>query len=208
MEQINNYIEHLHDVGYIEGLMAGWGQEGTLAAIESMLERHDEEEVYNALTFLRDAVIVAKQDELLVTLEASSCWKTLTDMLYCDNHFIRMHVVYTIGKLSQNAHSTHLASAFEHYLDKDPILLNSLLFELQWLEEPIDGLAQQMLESPYVSVQLVAMKYEDKLSLDRDLPQYPIDFFFVELGFSSKLRAEDKVDYTIEEMEAYVQEHL
>jgi hypothetical protein len=59
--------------------------------------------------------------------------KTLEELLFCQNYFIRTQVIYTLGKTCSYGSKYSLMRAFDRYRDLDPLILDRLICEMRWL---------------------------------------------------------------------------
>jgi hypothetical protein len=87
--------------------------------------------------FLRDTVIMGRHNLNCVPFcnlyPDSAIVTTLEELLFSDNHFTRVGVVYTLGKTCSYGSGAALSRACERYQDSDPLLLDRLICEMNWL---------------------------------------------------------------------------
>lgn len=99
--------------------------------------------------FLRDAIICGYRDDACQQFRNdylnSTIVSTLEELVFTNNHFIRSHAVYTLGKTCSYGSKNVLVSAFDRFIDTDPLLLNRLINEMGWLGvENMDNYLERM----------------------------------------------------------------
>jgi hypothetical protein len=125
----------IHEETPVDSIIADHGLDVVLQEIESLLGTKDSEAIVHVLGFVRDAGLFNHpfHGEFRARLNSSSIWSTFRSLLLSPDFSVRRNVIYTIGKLTYRERSALLAEAFPFYLEKDPINLPGLLFELVWL---------------------------------------------------------------------------
>ncbi len=87
--------------------------------------------------FMRDIVMMGRHNLNCVPFcdnyPDSAIVTTLEELLFSDNHFTRVGVIYTLGKTCSYGSGAALSRAFELYRDSDPLILDRLIGEMNWL---------------------------------------------------------------------------
>ncbi len=130
---VRDYIDHLEDGAYVRELFASEGVGGVSRVLVAMLRSGDAHEANAAFLFIRDVVNYAMVPVFTAYLPRCGIFDALRANLYAPDYAIRRGSIYTIGKIGPRANARLLAEAFPIYLQRDPLLLPGLLFELFWL---------------------------------------------------------------------------
>lgn len=134
---ILDYIGGLEDFTYLEAALSPYDAPQLVEGIVSLLRDPDQDVVWQACAFICDLILVApKRGRWLAFREsfvASPIVPTLEDLLLANNHFIRDHAIYTLGKTYSTGSVPALHQVFRSLRDRDPISLPNLIFELKWL---------------------------------------------------------------------------
>jgi HEAT repeat protein len=120
--------------------------------INELLNSTDTEIVSSACLLIRDLVLYSNQylkgEILSQKYEESSILKTLEQLLFSQNCWIRKAAVYTLGKTCSYNSIPALNEAFITFRDSDPLLLPRLMGEMGWLRaENFWELLDSMMES-------------------------------------------------------------
>jgi hypothetical protein len=149
IERILNYnfgTDELDEVGEMTSA------DELFAVLNQLLGSSKEEEIIDALGFIRDFMIMSVSPERKVIRDRypeSSLVKTIENLLFAPNHSVRNGAIYTLGKTCSYSSVDIITEAFYHFRDVDPILLPKLLGELGWLQgETWEKCSLSMLESP------------------------------------------------------------
>jgi hypothetical protein len=148
-EKILNYnfeTDELDEVGEMASA------DELFAVLNQLLESGTEEQIINALGFIRDFMIMSvspERKDIRDRYPESSLVKTIENLLFSPNHYVRNGAIYTLGKTCSYSSVNTITEAFYHFRDSDPILLPKLLGELGWLRgETWEECSLSMLESP------------------------------------------------------------
>ncbi|MCY1064494.1 hypothetical protein OV090_06965 [Nannocystis sp. RBIL2] len=137
IEAIARYIDHLEDRAWIEQLVEGHGVPQVLRGISELVVDGAPGPAHNALTLARDLGMRGIVDPDLTSRVRAEMpallFPSLQRGLQATAYSVRAGVVYTIGKLSFDDQAQLLRDAFEQFLDRDPLLLPRIFFELHWL---------------------------------------------------------------------------
>jgi hypothetical protein len=105
--------------------------------INELLQSTDSEIVNSTCWLIRDLVLFSNQHSDCKTFaknyEISSILKTIEQLLFSQNHFIRGAAVYTLGKTCSYGSVSALNQAFRTFRDTDPLMLPRLMGEMGWL---------------------------------------------------------------------------
>ncbi|MDC0723662.1 hypothetical protein [Nannocystis bainbridge] len=108
-----------------------------LRGISELVEHGAPGPAHNALTLARDLGVHGIVDRDLTSQVRAEMptllFPALQRGLRATAYAVRAGVVYTIGKLSFDDQAQLLRDAFEQSLDRDPLLLPRIVFELHWL---------------------------------------------------------------------------
>lgn len=92
---------------------------------------------YDAFSLLKELAIGFSSKEhpaVYAPIVADSCLKEKArEWLYAKPRHRRGAVVFVLGKLSDEQYLPVLEEAFEHWKDRDPFMMEGLIFELGWL---------------------------------------------------------------------------
>jgi hypothetical protein len=87
--------------------------------------------------FLRDTMLIGRHSNDCTAFREyfsdSTIVKTLEKLLFSDNYFTQLEVIYTLGKTCSYKSKYALRWAFALFRDSNPLLLDRLLCEMQWL---------------------------------------------------------------------------
>ncbi len=141
----------------------------------------------------------------------------------------RRNVIYLLGKLSDERGLALLQTAFDHWADRDPIIMSQLLYELDWLgDASIADKTRRLAEHPRRSFQLAAIEALHNLALDDDVNSQELlskmaassnphvrraatdDAFNMDLLISDAAAAQcqgDQDQLTIDAFEAFLEKH-
>lgn len=137
IEAIAQYIDHLEDRAWLERLVEGHGVPQVLRGISELVVDGAPGPAHNALTLARDLGIRGIVDPDMTSRVRAEMpallFPSLQRGLQATAYTVRAGVVYTIGKLSFDDQAQLLRDAFERSLDRDPLLLPRIVFELHWL---------------------------------------------------------------------------
>jgi hypothetical protein len=122
--------------------------------INELLNSTDTEIVSSTCLLIRDLVLYSNQylkgETLSQKYEASSILKTIEQLLFSQNRWIRKAAVYTLGKTFSYSSIPALSKAFRTFRDSDPLLLPRLMGEMGWLRaENFWELLDAMMESSF-----------------------------------------------------------
>jgi hypothetical protein len=138
--RILGYRDHLEDRQYLADLSAAADGPRLNDAIISLLRSADAGAVANTCLFIRDVVLLEDTGEHYSTFRNSypdsQIVGSLEELVRAPEYTIRRQAVYTIGKTGGGSSSLPiLHEAFRFFLERDPLLLPRLAFEIFWLEE-------------------------------------------------------------------------
>lgn len=122
--------------------------------INELLQSNEDEIVSSTCGFIRDLVLFSNQhldcETFAKNYETSSILKTVEQLLFSQNYFIRRAAVYTLGKTCSYGSVPVLNQAFKTFRDSDPLLLPRLMGEMGWLgAEDFWQLLESMMDSPF-----------------------------------------------------------
>lgn len=154
-DKICNYLDHIQDNEYIQGIFQEADAKTIIAIVISIVNEENYDTAHEVLSFLRDAAInwPPKPEEITNDVrkyigESPNLINCLADKITSENYWIRSSAVYTIGKLSFEQHAKYLLDVFPIYLEKDPLLLPKLTFEINWLKpETLESLVDKIIAS-------------------------------------------------------------
>ncbi len=132
--KILQYLDYSGDSEYIALIVTAPDAVDTLI---KLLKSNNHEIVGYTCFFIRDFVLsISESDtckQLWETKLESAIIPELEYLVLADNHFIRKHIIYTLGKICSYNSVPVLLHAFSELRDRDPILLPRLVGELFWL---------------------------------------------------------------------------
>lgn len=131
--RIRAYLDHLEDGAYARAIVALADVPTITDLLTEMVRHGDAKEVGDALLVVRDVVNYGMLPEFMAYLPASGLFPILADGVYDDRLAVRDACIYTLGKLTFRENAPILAGAFPWYVERDPLLLPSLIGELVWL---------------------------------------------------------------------------
>ena len=136
---IADYIDHLGDPGYFATVISSTGEQGLIDALARIIRSDDDERVNQACLFIRDLILIAPKHGVGLAFRdryyASPIIDELERALIADNHFIRKHAIYTLGKTGSTRSITEMYRAFDLLSERDPVILPRLVGEIWWLEQ-------------------------------------------------------------------------
>jgi hypothetical protein len=132
-QQICNFL--VHEETPVDSILSGHTMEEVFGGIDSILAGSEPEAIIHTLGFVRDAALYRHpfHEAFQAHLGASTIWDRLQELLSAPNFGVRRNAIYTIGKLTHRNRAYLLIEAFPFFLERDPINLPRLLFELVWL---------------------------------------------------------------------------
>jgi hypothetical protein len=138
-EAILNYIDYLEDPAYFASLLGASETHDLIDALINLLRSGDHERVGSTCLFIRDLILIAPKHNLGIPFRdaysASPLVPELERLVLADNHFIRRHAIYTLGKTGSTGSVPALHHAFHVLWESDPLLLPSLVTEIWGLED-------------------------------------------------------------------------
>ena len=151
--RILHCLNYLQDIDYVAQIVNSTSQAKLCNIINELLQSQDSETVGLTCLFIRDLVISGSRhpdcDKFVQDYSKSSIIKTLENLLFSQNHFIRCQAVYTLGKTDSYSSIFALNQAFHVFRDTDPILLPRLIGEMGWLgTDRFWSLLDSMIDSP------------------------------------------------------------
>jgi hypothetical protein len=157
--------------------------------INELLKSTDTEIVSSTCLLIRDLVLYSNQylkgGTLSQKYETSSVLKTVEQLLFSQNLWIRQAAVYTLGKTCSYGSIPALSKAFRTFRDSDPLLLPRLMGEMGWLgAENFWELLDSMMESQVFITRWAVVKL---------LPEFLEDAQSENELFSEKLRCLEKL---------------
>jgi hypothetical protein len=134
---ILHYLDYLQSVDYLAAIVKSVSSVELDNIINELLQSENDETVSSTCLFIRDLVLFGSHnpdcEKFCQGYSESSIVKTLEQLLFSPNHFIRKEVVYTLGKTCSYSSLPMLNQAFSRLRDIDPILLPRLIGEMGWL---------------------------------------------------------------------------
>jgi HEAT repeat protein len=151
--KIIQYFDRCQDTDYLADIVNSTSISDLCQIIDTLLRSSDHQTVDKTCLFIRDLATVGSQHpdcvEFLKEYKTSSIVKTLEQLLFLPNHFVRKQSIYTLGKTGSDGSINVLNQAFFQFRDTDPILLPRLIAEMRWLgSENIWELLDSMISSP------------------------------------------------------------
>lgn len=136
--RILRYVDDgFEDSDYMTAIVTALPLPQIFDLICGMLRSTDDESSNMTGLFLRDTILMGHQNPGCVPfLDAypdSSIVKTLEELLFSNNYFTRIAVIYTLGKTCSYGSKDVLSQAFELFRETDPLLLDRLISEMGWL---------------------------------------------------------------------------
>jgi hypothetical protein len=125
----------IHEETPVDSILANHALDVVFREIESLLVTETPDVIARVLTFVCDAGLYYHPFRIAFRthLDSSCIWEIFRQLLRAPNCFVRGNVIYTIGKLTCRERSYLLSEAFPFFLEKEPINLARLMFELGWL---------------------------------------------------------------------------
>ncbi len=168
-DKICNYLDHLHDSEYMQDIFKNNDAKTVVDTVISIV--NDDNDITavtagEALSFLRDAAVDWPNKPKKITNDIRKYIEESPNLINClagkttsENYWIRSAAVYTIGKLYFQQHTKYLLDVFPIYLEKDPILLTKLIFEINWLQPGTsESLIDKIIASPNYLVRWSALQ--------------------------------------------------
>jgi len=143
--QFTNYVSHLEDIGFIESILSSQPLDTLFAQISAILVNfQDSEPIHNTFVFIRDVCLIAPHHlpsakQFHDNIRDSIVRDALEKCLQASDSAIRSEAAYTLGKIGSTQSLSALWTGLWHAAEHDPLALDSLIFEIGWLE----GIAQQ-----------------------------------------------------------------
>ena len=131
--QVRAYIDHLEDAEYCRAVFALADLPTICTVLVKMLQSGERSAINDALLFMCDVVNYRMLAEFTRYLPQSIIVPALRDLLYASDQNVRHNAIHTIGKMGPRQHARMLAEAFPQYLERYPLELPDLLYELFWL---------------------------------------------------------------------------
>jgi len=139
--QILLYRDHIDDWDYVDSVLQAAGNTQNLFdALIEILQTGDWD-CLEATSFILDLCLFAPKrlgQEFVKMLDASTVIEALRKNVFAANHFVRGDSVYTLGKLINRESANTLVEAFYQFKERDPLMLDGLLFEIRWLKQSTD----------------------------------------------------------------------
>jgi hypothetical protein len=135
-DQILRYFDYAgcaDDEAVARAVFDEHGLAATVAAAVELAGSGTTSDVSHALLFVRDVTLDDWMPGFSEALPTSGLFDVLRANLYAPNRLIRHNSVYTFGKLCFQENARLLEEALPFYLERDPLELDGLLFELFWL---------------------------------------------------------------------------
>jgi hypothetical protein len=116
--------------------------------------------------FLRDAILFGSHNQkchqFIANYPQSSIVKALEKLIFSDNYSIQYQAIYALGKTCSHSSKYVLRQAFDLYRDSDPLLLDRLIFEMEWLGvEDVENCIEQMADSASYLTRWAAVEHID-----------------------------------------------
>lgn len=138
-EQILHYYDRIDDEAVATAVFEEHGLAATLSAAVELAACGVTWDVVKALTFVQDVALYQWVPGFYEALPSSGLFDVLRANLYAQNRTIRHNSVYLLGKLCFEENARWLHDALPFYLERDPLELDGLLFELFWLSRSARG---------------------------------------------------------------------
>lgn len=138
-EQILHYYDRIEDEEYARAVFEEHGLDATLAAAVELAACGATQPVYKSFTFIQDVALYRWVPGFYEALPTSGLFEVLRANIYAPNRSIRHNSVYLFGKLCFEENARWLDEALPFYLERDPLELDGLLFELFWLSREACG---------------------------------------------------------------------
>lgn len=138
-EQIRNFL--MHEDMPVDEIIGSHSMEEVCVEVIAILLSGEPEPISHALVFLRDTATYQHRfsEAFHQHLQSSPIWETLRQLLRAPNTNVRHNAINTIGKLGHRERVSLLEDAFPYFLERDPINLPGLMFELGWLRSNHHG---------------------------------------------------------------------
>ncbi|MBW4622835.1 MAG: hypothetical protein KME17_26185 [Cyanosarcina radialis HA8281-LM2] len=135
--RILQYLDRLQDIDYLAAIVNSVSLAELNNIIDELLRSENDEIVSLTCLFIRDLVLLGSRhsdcDRFVQSYSKSSIVKTLEQLIFSNNYFIRIQAVYTLGKTNTYSSVSVLNQAFNELRDSNPILLPRLMGEMGWL---------------------------------------------------------------------------
>ena len=139
-QQLTHYLDHLMDHAWLVGFVKEYGLSRILYASATVLSEGKPDEITGVLLFVRDLGqnINRWADDIIDDVRESLpevVLPAIRPLLHSPSHFTRRDAIHTLGKLSYRKEAKSLRDAFPQFLERDPLGLADLMFELRWLQD-------------------------------------------------------------------------
>jgi hypothetical protein len=131
---VSGYRDHIgNDAQYLGSVFRLADVQKIAAVLVAMLRSGDRDQALDAEHFAVQSVIRGVAPEFSAYLPQSGLFGALRDLLYAPDRSVRHNAVYAIGKMSYSQYVPLLLEALPTYLERYPLELPGLIFELIWL---------------------------------------------------------------------------
>jgi hypothetical protein len=175
------------------------------ALICNMLLSDDYQTFSMTELFLRDAILFGvrnqKCHQFIADYPQSSIVKALEKLIFSDNYSIQHQAIYALGKTCSDSSKYVLRGAFDLYRDSHPLLLDRLIFEMQWLGvEDLENCIEQMADSSCYLTRWAAVEHIDRYE-DAIFPDW-VEILRLDEREFIRVEAEYKCQQIIESIQA------
>jgi hypothetical protein len=212
-ENIAQYSDHLQDFAFIDSLLKSTERQVVYDTVADLLRSGQRGLTWTINMFVLDVMLLAPAEIAQPFREGfytSKIVDALNDNVFARPHIVRCNAVYTIGKVGLKSSTDVLIKAFEYYLEKDPLLLPALLFELRWLgdEQQWNHIERMMRSTSYLTRWATLSSYlfaNFSIPQNKDEARYSElqQHYLERLKLDSDNRIRDEADYKVSEYRFY-----
>jgi hypothetical protein len=135
---IEQYPRHLgNETAYLRDGFEGVDVSAVVAILLEMLRSGDRDRTWHAVDFINQVVIRHVSPEFTAALPRLGVYRTLRDLLYVPDKNVRHNAIYALGKTTHYPNARYLVGALPTYIERYPLELDGLFFELFWLSRTV-----------------------------------------------------------------------
>lgn len=150
LERLRSF--EIHEETPVDSIMGNIPMEIIHRELADLLREFESDQIHAFLRFVRDSVNYthSRRDEFIEALSNSMVCASIESLLQVPVYHVRGGTVYTLGKIGARRGGEMLRDRFRWFLERDPLNLPGLVFELSWLEKTLDwGLVDEILVAPH-----------------------------------------------------------
>lgn len=150
LERLRSF--EIHEETPVDSIMGNVPMEIIYGELADVLREFESDQVHSYLRFVRDSVNYthSRRAEFIEALSNSMVCDSIESLLQVPIYGVRGGAVYTLGKIRARRGAAMMRERFRWFLERDPLNLPGLVFELSWLEKTLDwGLIDEILVAPH-----------------------------------------------------------